>query len=67
MCGYSDNQYGVLYSIAMTDVNGEVELAGDHEPQSYASLSVAPPASLALSHLSGDEKDRDWTLCFNYL
>ena len=67
LCGYSGNQTNALTSIATTDVKGEVELAGSHKPEPYLSLSVGPPASLALSHLSGDEEYKNWTVCFNYL
>ena len=67
LCGYSANQTGKLYSIATTDVKGEVELAGNQGPVSYLSLSVGPPASFALSHLSGDENHWNRTVCFNYL
>ena len=66
LCGYSANQDGDLVSIATTDVKGEVELAGCHKPLSYASLSVGPPASLALSHLSGDEEYKNWSIVVHY-
>ena len=67
LCGFSHNRDGDLFSFATVDKQGEIEVAGDHEPYSVVSLRVGPPATLAPSYLSGSEEYRKYSVCFNYL
>ena len=70
LSGYSSDSNGILYSICQTNLdNGEQQLLGLHEPKDYKSLIVAPSFSvqpmLRLSHLSGNEQSRNYSICFN--
>ena len=63
--GYSDKDDGRLYSIATRSLDGKEERAGKHQPASYLTLREFD-GSTTVSHLSGDEKERNWSVCFHY-
>ena len=67
LCGFSHNRDGDLFSFATVDKQGEIEVAGNHKPHSFVSLSEGPPAPLAPSYLSGSEEKDQYSVCFNYL
>ena len=65
--GYSDKSSdGMLYSIATRSLDGKEERAGDRQPESYKTLGEFDASTLTPSHLSGDEKEDNWSVCFNY-
>ena len=72
LSGYCENADGTLCSISITNLdNKDRQVVGNHEPDNDRSLIVAPPISvesiLHLSHLSGDEKENNWSICFNLI
>ena len=64
--GYSDKGTGVLCSIVTRSLDGKEERAGLHEPNSTRTLREFDGSTLTLSHLSGDEKKYNWSVCFHY-
>ena len=67
--GFYDNRDGELTSLVVETVGGEREVAGNHEPKSYRNLIESPPSvepPLQLSHLSGDERGKNWSVVFHY-
>ena len=68
--GYSNDSTGELYSLAVTNLDdGTRQVFGKHNKYEYNSLRELPPvvqSKLALTHLYGNEKSYDWSLCFNY-
>ena len=51
-------------------VGGEREVAGEHKPyEDYRNLIESPPSvepPLQLTHLSGDEEGKNWSVVFHY-
>ena len=71
MSGRSDDHTGTFRSISIRNLdNGERQEVGKHEPSDSYSLIVAPPLTvesmLHLSHLSGDEKEYNWSISFHF-
>ena len=71
MSGRSDDHTGTFRSISIRNFdNGERQEVGKHEPSDSYSLIVAPPLTvesmLQLSHLSGDEKELNWSISFHF-
>ena len=69
--GYSEDNAGVLSSLAVTNLDdGTRQVFGRHEKNyDFWSLRELPPvvqSKLALTHLYGEEKYGDYSLCFNY-
>ena len=64
--GYSSKSYGLLRSIATRSLDGKEEIAGDHRPLSSFSLREFDGSTMTPTHLFGDEKFNDWSLCFHY-
>ena len=68
--GFYDNRNGELMSLVVETVGGEREVAGKHEPDgNRRNLIESPPSvepPLQLSHLSGDERGRNWSVVFHY-
>ena len=69
--GYSDDNDGRLYSLAVTNLDdGTRQVFGEHKKDyEYNSLRELPPvvqSKFVLTHLYGNEKKNDWSLCFNY-
>ena len=62
--GYSDKNSGLLYSIATKSLDGKEERVGEYMQDS--SLREFDGSTLTLSHLSGDEEEYDWSVCFHY-
>ena len=63
--GFSSKSTGTLFSIATRSLDGKEETAGDHLPDSYSFLREIDGSTMTLTHLSGDEKLRKWSLCFH--
>ena len=67
--GYSEDNAGVLSSLAVTNLDdGTRRVFGKHDKYGR-SLRELPPvvqSKLVLTHLSGEEKYEDYSLCFNY-
>ena len=72
LSGYYSNSSAEIRSICIRNLDtGEQQEVGDHKTDNVnASLIVAPPFSvesiLHLSHLYGNEKSNNWSICFNY-
>ena len=64
--GYSSKSYGLLRSIATRSLDGKEERAGSHEPDSYRTLREFDGSTMTVSHLSGDEKYENYSVCFHY-
>lgn len=65
--GYSNKDNGRLISIATRSLDGKEERAGLHQPDSYYNaLREFDNSTLIPSHLSGDEKEYNWSVCFHY-
>ena len=64
--GYSDKNYGRLFSITTRNLEGKEERAGDHARHSIATLREFDGSTLTPSHLSGDEELYNWSVCFHY-
>ena len=64
--GYSNKKYGMLFSIATRSLDGKEERAGKHEPKSYNTLREFDGSTMTPSHLSGDEEEWNWSVCFHY-
>ena len=64
--GYSGKDSGSLYSIATRSLDGKEERAGEHKPDSSRTLREFDASTPTLSHLSGDEKYENWSVCFHY-
>ena len=64
--GYSDKRDGELKSIATRSLDGKEERAGDHEPNSQKTFREFDGSTMTVSHLSGDETERNWSVCFHY-
>ena len=70
--GYSGDFDGYLRSLAVTNLDdGTRQVFGAHwkDDDDYSSLRELPPvvqSKLALTHLYGEEKYGDYSLCFNY-
>ena len=68
--GYSEDRIGNLFSLAVTNLDdGTRQVFGKHKKFDYSSLRELPPvvqSKLALTHLYGEEKYGDYSLCFNY-
>ena len=59
----------MLFSICIRNLDtGEQQEVGSHKPNDRYSLIVAPPFSVEsmISHLSGNEAESDWSICFNF-
>ena len=70
LSGFFYNRTGELKSISMRNLdNEERQEIGMHKPSKDWSLIVAPSFSvesiLRLSHLWGDEKRGNYSICFN--
>ena len=60
---------GRLNSLVIETLEGEQEVAGQHEPVGYRNLIESPPSvelPLQLTHLSGDEKSVNRSIVFHY-
>ena len=68
--GFSANGTGELKSLVVETLGGEQEVAGEHEPyKDHINLIESPPSvepPLQLTHLSGDEKEYNWSVVFHY-
>ena len=64
--GFSNKGNGRLHSIATRSLDGKEETAGDHKPESSFSLREFDGSTMTPTHLSGDEKEDNWSLCFHY-
>ena len=67
--GFCENRDGRLRSLVVETLGGEREVAGMHEPAADRNLIESPPAvepPLQLTHLSGDEKENNWSIVFRY-
>ena len=64
--GYSYKDDGRLLSIAIRSLDGKEERAGKHEASSIKTFREFDGSTLTLSHLSGDEKEDNWSVCFHY-
>ena len=68
--GYSDDRNGSLVSLHITNVdNGQGRFIGKDKTYEWLSLRELPPfdqSMLVLTHLSGVEERRNWSLCFHY-
>ena len=68
--GYSEDNAGVLSSLAVTNLDdGTRQVFGKHEKYGFSSLRELPPvvqSKLVLTHLNGEEKKLEYSLCFNY-
>ena len=68
--GFYDNGSGILRSLVVETLGGEQEVAGEHKPyMDYRNLIKSPPSvepPLQLTHLSGDEKEYNWSVVFHY-
>ena len=68
--GFCDNGDGQLRSLVVETVGGEREVAGEHKPDGNdRNLIESPPSvepPLQLSHLSGDERENNWSVVFHY-
>ena len=67
--GFYDNQDGELRSLVVETVGGEREVAGEHKHYRNRTLIESPPSvepPLQLSHLSGDERRKNWSVVFHY-
>ena len=64
--GYSHKSYGVLVSIATRSLDGKEERAGSHKPYSFQTLREFDGSTMTVSHLSGDEKEPNYSVCFHY-
>ena len=61
VAGYSADNHGELYSLAIVNAEGAVQTAGWHESYSGISLTESP-AGACLTHVSGSERQNDWRL-----
>ena len=69
LSGYHGNPTGELYSICIRNLDtGEQQVVGKHKPREDRSLIVAPPFSVEsmISHLSGNEEEDNWRICFHF-
>ena len=64
--GYSNKSSGALMSIATRSLDGKEERAGSHEPDSYRTLREFDGSTMTVSHLSGDETEDIYSVCFHY-
>jgi len=64
--GYSVRSTGVLISIATRSLDGKEERAGAHWPAGTRTLREFDGSTMTVSHLSGDETENDWSVCFHY-
>ena len=64
--GYSGKISGVLVSIATRSLDGKEERAGEHRPYSVWTLREFDGSTMTVSHLSGDEMDYNYSVCFHY-
>ena len=68
--GFFDNDDGRLRSLVVETLGGEREVAGQHKPnEDYRNLIESPPSvepPLQLTHLSGDEEWKNWSVVFHY-
>ena len=64
--GYLDKDNGLLQSIVTRSLDGKEERAGEHEPESYRTLREFDGSTMTVSHLSGDEQDPNYSVCFHY-
>ena len=67
--GFCENRDGRLRSLVVETLGGEREVAGEHEPAVDRNLIQSPPAvepPLQLTHLSGDEEMKNWSIVFHY-
>ena len=64
--GYSHKRDGDLFSIVTRSLDGKEEIAGEHEPDSDSTLREFDGSTMTVSHLSGDEEYREWSVCFHY-
>ena len=64
--GFSYKDDGLLRSIATKSLDGKEEIAGEHQPSSSRSLREFDGSTMTPTHLSGDEKRENWSLCLHY-
>ena len=64
--GYIDKKFGTLISIATRSVDGKEEIAGNHKPYTYHTLREFDGSTMTPTHLSGNEKKDNWSVCFHY-
>ena len=67
--GFYRNPDGELSSLVVETLGGEREVAGKHWSGDSRNLIESPPSvepPLQLTHLSGDEKEDNWSVVFHY-
>ena len=64
--GYSDKDDGRLFSIVTRSLDGKEEFAGEHKPESWRTLREFDGSTMTLTHLSGNEEKKNWSVCFHY-
>ena len=68
--GYSDDRNGTLVSLHVTNLeNGQGSFIGKDKAYEWLSMRELPPfdqSMLVLSHISGVEERRNWSICFHY-
>ena len=71
LAGYFNKRTGELVSLSIKNLdNDEEQIVGNHEPYKDLRLLTSSPLFVDqasdLSHLSGDEEERNWNLTFNF-
>ena len=64
--GYSGKSFGSLRSIVMRSLDGKEERAGLHMGNTFNTLREFDGSTMTPTHLSGNEKEKNWSVCFNY-
>ena len=68
--GFYDNDTGRLRSLVVETLGGEREVAGNHNPyEVHRTLIESPPSvepPLQLTHLTGDQETKNWSVVFHY-
>ena len=64
--GYSYKGDGTLISIATRSLDGKEEFAGGHKPRSTRTLREFDGSTMTPTHLSGNEEENNWSVCFHY-